>query len=450
MIRSDGMASGPSSEALARDTATMTSRWIANPGLVFGSGVAVLLAAGALMFSRPVLALLAAPLILSLARGWQKRPHSPARVTVTTQFAAATTLEALHYRTAIETPPDADFVSVRILARSTWSSRFVVSAATARNLVGSFRIIHSGPQEILRIDYALISADGAFETLPVAGPRSRRVVSPRTTPLRRLPLPFRMLGLAGGHNSVRPGDGGEFRDISQFAPGDRLRRIDWKVTARRAQAPGELYVRRSFATADATVLIVVDSRDNVGDLVTQWGSNAALLEDPTSLDFAREAASSIASAYIKNGDRVGFQDLAGKNRIIAPGGGLHQLHRLLPAIARAEPVGAPRRRLRAPSIPAGAMVYVISTFLDEEATRMAELWRASGHRVVAIDVLPPARTRELRREERAALRIVAMERFDRIDSLRAVGVEVVDWQSGDGASPESQLSVTSRPARRPR
>ena len=437
-------------EPAPADSGTASSRWIANPGLVFGSGVAVLLAAGALMFSQPALALLAAPVILSLARAWQKRPRANAVVTVATRFGPAASLAALEYSSSLTAPTETEAVSVRMLARSTWSSRFVVTAATARELNGSFRVIHSGPQEIFRVDYALIAADGGFGTIPTAGPRSRRVVAPRTIPLRRLPLPFRMVGLAGGHDSVRPGDGGEFRDISQFAPGDRLRRIDWKVTARRAQAPGDLYVRRSFATADATVLIVVDSRDNVGDLVTQWGTNAALLEDPTSLDFAREAASSIASAYIKNGDRVGFQDLAGRNRVIAPGGGIAQLHRLLPAIARAEPVGAPRRRLRAPIIPAGAMVYVISTFLDEEATRMAELWRASGHRVVAIDVLPPARTRELRREERAALRIVAMERLDRIDALRAVGVDVIDWQTGGEMSPESQLSVTSRTGRRPR
>jgi uncharacterized protein (DUF58 family) len=333
-----------------------------------------------------------------------------------------------------------------------------VTRATAARLEGSFRIIHSGPQEILRVDYALVAADGGFSTLPAAGPRSTRIISPRTIPLRRLPLPFRMLGLAGGHDSVRPGDGGEFRDISRFAAGDRLRRIDWKVTARRAQTPGELYVRRSFATADATVLIVVDSRDNVGDLVTQWGTNAALLDAQTSLDFARDAASSLASAYILGGDRVGFQDLAGRSRSIPPGGGRAQLGRLLPAIARAEPVGAPRRRLRAPAIPTGSMVFVISTFLDEESTRLASAWRASGHRVVAIDVLPPPQTRDLRREERAALRIVAMERHDRIESLRAVGVDVIDWLgevrsdvTGVGSmSPESQLSVASRGARRPR
>jgi uncharacterized protein (DUF58 family) len=268
--------------------------------------------------------------------------------------------------------------------------------------------------------------------------------------LRRLPLPFRMLGLAGGHDSARAGDGGEFRDISQFAPGDRLRRIDWKVTARRAQSPGDLYVRRSFTTADATALIMIDGRDDVSELVTSWEPNGSTIDDATSLDLARDAAASIATAYIKSGDRVGFQDLASLGRIIAPGGGIRQLHRLLPAIARTSPKGAPARRLRAPIIPAGAIVYVISTFLDDESARMAELWQVAGHRVVAVDTLVPTSTAKLALAQRAAVRIISMERQDRISALGALGIDIIRWRSTEGFTPESQLSVRARYSRRPR
>lgn len=434
------------------DVTTSSPRWTANAGLVFGAVASVLLAGGGLLFSRPELVLVAAPIILSLVLAWQRRPGGPSPVTIGTSIAPTATTDTVGYVVSFELPDATDAAVVRLHAKGRERRDVVVDAATASSsrLSGEIGLVHSGPQEIVRVDYTLIGSHGGFVTLPAGGPRSRRVISPRTIPLRRLPLPLRMLGLAGGHDSARPGDGGEFRDVSQFSPGDRLRRIDWKVTARRAQAPGDLYVRRSFATADATALIVVDSRDDVGELVTKWGSNAEPPDLPTSLDLAREAASSIASAYIKAGDRVGFQDLAGSNRIITPGGGLRQLHRLLPAIARAEPIGSPRRRLRAPTIPAGAIVYVISTFLDDEAARMAELWRASGHRVIAVDTLPLTPVGKLGREERAALLIITMERQDRISALSAVGVDVIDWRFRDGMSPESQLSVQARLARRPR
>jgi uncharacterized protein (DUF58 family) len=432
------------------DTRETDARWRRNPAMVFGGLTSAGLAGAGLLFSRPELVLFAAPVILSLIWVWQRRTVASARVRIDTTIGAASASDTVDYAMSFAVPDEVEAVAARLHSRARERYDVVVDRETAAMLGGQIEIVHSGPQEIVRVDYVLVGPLGGSVTLPEPGPRSRRVISPRTVALRRLPLPFRMLGLAGGHDSARPGDGGEFRDVSQFTPGDRLRRIDWKVTARRAQAPGDLYVRRSFATADATALIVVDSRDEVSELVTRRGSTALPPDETTSLDLAREAASSLASAYIKAGDRVGFQDLSGNKRIIAPGGGLRHLHRLLPAIARAEPVGAPSRRVRPPVIPAGAIVYVISTFLDYEVARMAELWRASGHRVLAVDVLPNTPTDRLGREERAALRIITMERQDRIDALRAVGIDVIEWSPTDGPSPESQLSVYSRLSRRPR
>jgi uncharacterized protein (DUF58 family) len=407
----------------------------------------VLLAGAALVFSRPVLALVAAPVILSIAWGWRRR-QAAGPVRVDAWVTPSSTRSDVDYHVVVTPQPDTDAISIRLLAQSSQTRHVVVAADSAGELSGRISLVHSGPQEVFRVDFSLISAGGGQLSAPAAGPRIERVVSPATQALRRLPLPHRMVGLTGNHDSVRPGDGGEFRDIGQFRPGDRLRRIDWKVTARRAQAPGDLYVRHSYATADATVLIVLDSRDSVSQLVTSWKASAAdILDGVTSLDQARAAASSLASAYIRAGDRVGFQDLAGSNRMIAPSGGVHHLHRLLPAIARAEPVGAPRRRVRAPIIPSGALVYVISTFLDDEAARLASVWRASGHRVIAVDSIPVVPPGPLTREEQTARAIITQERVARLTSLAAEGVDVVGWNFADGLSPESKIALIARPSR---
>ncbi|MEO8906945.1 MAG: DUF58 domain-containing protein, partial [Microbacteriaceae bacterium] len=85
---------------------------------------------------------------------------------------------------------------------------------------------------------------------------------------------------------------------------------------------------------------------------------------------------------------------------------------------------------------------------DDEAGRMAALWRGAGHRVIAVDVLPEARLAHLSREEIMAHRIVLMERADRIRSLERVGVEVMRWQNLDGGvNRAAQLRTLSRPAR---
>jgi uncharacterized protein (DUF58 family) len=432
------------------DSTSGESRWIPSAGLVFGLVGGILLAGAGLLFSRPELVLFAAPILVSVVWAFQRRPRTEPTVRVRTTVATRTTGENVDYAVAFDLPDETEAVVVRLYERARERSELVVDRATATRLSGEIAIVHSGPQELVRVDFALVGPQAGVTTAPTIGPRSSRVIPPRILPLRRLPLPFRMFGLSGGHDSARPGDGGEFRDIGQFVPGDRLRRIDWRVTARRGQNPADLYVRRSFSTADATVLVVMDSRDEVAELVTNRTSSALKFDSPTSLDVAREAASSIASAYIDAGDRVGFRDLARSTRVLAPGGGSAQLHRLLPAISRTRPFGAPQRRVRPPLIPAGALVYLLSTFLDNEAARMAELWRVAGHRVVVIDTLPPTPIVGLRREQVDALRIVQLEREARLLALASLGVDVIRWHPANGQSPESQLATRTRFSRRPR
>jgi uncharacterized protein (DUF58 family) len=433
-----------------RDITEGSYPWLRNPGAIFALVTGTLLAGAGLLFSRAELVLVAAPLIVSSAWAHQRRPKSDAEVRVRTTIGPHTASGVVGYRVAIDAPNETDAVIVRLFERGLTRSELVVDRRTAADLIGQVLVVHSGVQEIVRVDFALVGPQASVITAPARGPRSRRLIAPAILSLRRTPLPFRMFGLSGGHDSARPGDGGEFRDINQFAPGDRLRRIDWKVTARRAQAPGDLYVRRSFSTADATVIIVMDSRDEISVLATDLVHPETQRDLPTSLDVAREAAASLASGYIATGDRVGFRDLASSARTITPAGGSGHLHRVLGAIARTRPIGAPQRRLRAPIIPAGSLVYVLSTFLDGEAARMAEQWRVAGHRVVALDTLPPTSISRLRREQQAAVRIVQLEREARIRSLAALGADIVRWRPTEGRSPEVQLSTQSRMSRRPR
>ena len=227
------------------------------------------------------------------------------------------------------------------------------------DLVGRVPLLHSGPQELVRVEYRFFGADAAALSLPQEPLVASRVVAPRRTAIRSLPLPRRLQGLTGSHESARAGDGGDFRDVHPFTAGDRLRRIDWKATARRGQNAGDLYVRRTAALADATVLIVLDSRDDVGEQVAEWSRNTAAAKGISALDVAREAASSIAAGYIQAGDRVGFQDLSSRSRMIAHAGGSRHLWRLLRAIeitqpspVRVPPPAAPDRATRGAGVPA--------------------------------------------------------------------------------------------------
>jgi uncharacterized protein (DUF58 family) len=427
--------------------------WTLSGAIPAAAVVAVAFSAAGLVFSRVDLVLIALPLIASIALAWGRRPQADAP-----SFFSATVgggadgheSGMLRYTIGIEPPDAAEQVQLRLAVLSGTGSEYTIAASAAGSIAGRVPIVHSGPQELLRAQYRLIGHDAAFFSSVSQPHQVRRAIAPAFTPIDSLPLPPVLHGLTGTHDSKRPGDGGEFRDIHPFTPGDRLRRIDWKATARRAQTPGELYVRRTTATADATVLLVADSRDDVGENVaswSSWSSASSALSGRTSMDIARTAASSIAAGYIRAGDRVGFQDLASSARVIQHGGGSRHLARVLRAIELTGPSGPPLHRVRAPLVVPGALIYVLSTFLDDEAGRMATLWRAAGHRVIAVDVLPIAKLNRLQKEEVLAHRIIMMERADRIRSLTSYGIDVLAWDQSDRpATRAAVLRTISRQA----
>lgn len=420
--------------------------WVRNPALVSGLAVGVLLAGLALLTGRPELAVVALPALVTAAFGVRPRlDTTPVRTTTT--LAPSDSGEGVAFRTEVALPSAVEAVAVEFRVAGDRRHVVVVDPRRARRLTGTVPVTHSGPQEILRTHLSLLGRGGTAVSVPAAGPVRSAVVPPPHLRVQHLPMPSRVTGITGPHDSARPGDGGEFRDVALFAPGDRLRRIDWRRTARRAERPGELYVRRTFATADALVVLVLDSRDDLGADVTEWSGARHGRQQATSLDLAREAAVSLATAYISAGDRVGFRDLAGTARSVEPGGGTRHLERLRTTIAAATPHQDATTTARMPLVPAASLVVVLSTFLDDQASTMAVTWAATGHRVVAVDVLPSPDVRRATRHERAASRLIALERSDRLTEMTATGVELIHWRTGDEDAPAVQLRLLSRARR---
>ena len=54
---------------------------------------------------------------------------------------------------------------------------------------------------------------------------------PREQRLRELVAPLRTQPFLGAHVARARGDGIEFADIRPFAPGDRVRQVNWRATA---------------------------------------------------------------------------------------------------------------------------------------------------------------------------------------------------------------------------
>jgi uncharacterized protein (DUF58 family) len=413
--------------------ATMCPRWVQSAGLAAGGATGLLVAAIGLIAGRIDVTLLAVAIVAAVTLSWDRGPANDEQTTFI--LSVTDSDSGVEYDLEVDAPPAAEIIVLRHSVLSGPPRDFALAIPLAGAVAGTVPILHSGPQEVVRFDYRYLGIDATAVSLPQGPIVGERVVAPSRMLIDALPLPNRLQAMTGLHESSRLGDGGEFRDIHPFTPGDRLRRIDWKATARRGQSAAELYVRRSNALADATVLIVMDSRDDVGEQIAQWSLNLASEKGVSSLDIAREAAISLAGAYIAGGDRVGFQDLSSRARMIPHAGGGRHLWRLTQTIQTTAPSTVPFAHQRPPILPPGALVYLLSSLLDDQPVNLALTWRGNGHRVVAVDVLPPARFDNATKYERTAHRILMMERDNRIRVLRASGVEMLRWTDGSDPLP---------------
>jgi len=97
--------------------------------------------------------------------------------------------------------------------------------------------------------------------------------------------------MAGQYRSVFRGSGIEFEEVREYSPGDDVKSIDWKVSARM----GRPYVKLYREERELVVMLLVDMSGSEG-----FGTTGNLKKD-----IAAEMASILAFNAIRNNDKVG-------------------------------------------------------------------------------------------------------------------------------------------------
>ena len=246
-------------------------------------------------------------------------------------------------------------------------------------------------------------------------------VLPATAPFdshAELPQP---VGLVGAHRSRRVGDGTEFSGIRPFHAGDRLRRVNWRVSLR----SDELHVVDTRAEEDSAVLVVVDA---LADYGTSGGVDGA----PSSLDVSVRAAAALAEHHSRTGDRVGLRVVGASGQVVGFGAGARHLRVILGQLARIRP-GTPHDLSAEPlqfRVTAGTVVMVLSPMLSEVMTSSAAALMRRGIPVMVIDTLPEAASPAAREGVPSQVADLAwrMRRVERdllLDRLAGTGCPVV-------------------------
>jgi uncharacterized protein (DUF58 family) len=241
-------------------------------------------------------------------------------------------------------------------------------------------------------------------------------VYPASEAVRELLRPLRTQVFSGNQVAREKGDGIEFADLRPFVPGDRIRRVNWRASARR----GELWVNELHPERNTDVVLFLDSFAQ------------ARREGSGTLDLAVAAATGLAERYLKDKDRVGFVSFGGALNWLLPGTGPVQLYRIVDAVLDTDVVlnyawkdieVIPRRML-----PPQALVLALTPLLDDRATDALLDLKARGFDLAIVEISPIRFTEPGRgKTGELAWRLWTLRRDALRTQFERAGVPVSTW-----------------------
>jgi uncharacterized protein (DUF58 family) len=202
--------------------------------------------------------------------------------------------------------------------------------------------------------------------------------------------------MSGMHRSPYQGMAVEFAEHRQYAPGDDLKHLDWKVYGR----SDKLYIKQYQQETTLDVILLVDSSASMsyGSLRVKpgWGGTVPSRERRTWTKFDHATATAAALAYLclHQQDRVGLAVVADEIRsMVSRSGARGQWRRIVSALST-EPVSAPTNLVKVTEqvlskISNRALFIFISDLFDDlEHIRQAlARFRYRRHDVILLQLL---------------------------------------------------------------
>jgi len=166
--------------------------------------------------------------------------------------------------------------------------------------------------------------------------------------------------IAGRHRSARKGASVEFAEHRAYAPGDDLRKLDWKLIARRQR----FYVREYVDETNLRATILLDTSGSMG----YRGSAAA--SGLSKLEYAQYVAAALAYVLVHQQDAVGLVSFDTKvNVAMSAKAQPAQLRRILSELDKLTPGGetdlAPVLHEVAERVPRRSVAFVLSDLFGD-------------------------------------------------------------------------------------
>lgn len=294
---------------------------------------------------------------------------------------------------------------------------------------------HIGPTRVRALDPLALGAEDA-----VVAPATPVVVAPAMENLIRTKLGPRRTRPWFGHVASRQiGVGSDFWGVREYLPGDELRKINWKASARL----GRLCANEYEGERSGDVVIILDARRE--SAIGNVNANA--------VEFGVRAALGVAEAVLASKNRVGL--IVQRNLLdwVPPAFGRKQLYRILDHLIHVRAAGEwPFTYVAwvlSRYFPRDAMVVLISPLTDRMSLAAVMNLAALGYDVTVLSPSPLEIEKGLipqSVERDTAYRLLVLERENLVSQLRRVA-QVVDWDpSTPLALPLRRMRSWARPA----
>ena len=381
-------------------------------------------------FGRVDLVLLAAPFAVGAAIALRRMPGSAPELAVDAEDDQVVEGGRVAAALTVANPDDIGYDLVVVRTRTSPWLRLenadrpfgiAVTAGGAAMVDLSGEALRWGRHDVGPVAARVAACGGLLACRPVVTPARGVRVYPETEPFAAVDAMPAAAGLVGNHRSRRPGEGGELAGVRPFTPGDRLRRIDWRVSLRTR----DLHVAATLSDRDAEVLLLLD-------VLGEAGTSGGVRGSASVLDTTVRAAAAIAEHYLKRGDRVSLLEYGASGRRLRPATGRRQylivLEWLLDVRADVADQAAHEQVLGLHHVSSDALVVVLTPLLDPRSADLLAQLIQSGRYTVAVDTLPAG---VVPPQQNAwtplATRLWRMERENVLGRLWEHGVPVVAW-----------------------
>jgi uncharacterized protein (DUF58 family) len=401
---------------------------MSKPAVLLGLAVSIIILAGLAMRNGAVLAL-ALPPLGYLAAALLRWPSAP-------QLAATRTL-------SVERADAGQPVTVVLAVRN--NGPRLVELELADTVPAGLDILDGHPHKLTTLDaghsvtltYRVAGERGLYRfdeltaaardplglfasSMPFSAPAQFSVM-PRVVPVKRVAIRPPRTGIYAGLVPARQGGPGvEFFGVREYQPGDPLRWINERASARHRQ---KFFVNEFEQERVVDVGLILDAREKSDVQV----AGKSLFEAGV------QATATLADTFLSSGNRVGLFIYGRSLDWTFPGYGKMQRERILRALARAEQgsgsVFEKLDHLPTQLFPVRSQLVFVSPLLPADANLLIRL-RARGYRLLVISpdpvlfeqgALSPNQDNEL------AVRLAKLERDIVLKQLREAEIQVIDW-----------------------